>query len=256
MKKLCLSLIAVLLIFSAFAQTEKGVVYLKNGTILKGSYLYFDDSEKIKVESAGNTWVFPVSEIDTVVNRRASRDHKMQEAFTTRKIFAHAELGVLAGNSENSQSAPLSVSGSLNYLVQPNFSVGAGLGVEFLKESYLPVFLNFEYKFREAVSTPYLYLKGGYQVPLEDSRELYYDVWPAWSSSIWPGPAHDPETLDPKGGVLFNPGIGYQHYFSPGFGMSVAFGYQFHRLHYKSENDYGLDIDYNRLAIKIGILFN
>jgi hypothetical protein len=253
MKKLCLSLIAVLLIFSAFAQSEKGVVYLKNGTVLKGRYLYFDDSEKIKIESAGNTWVFPVEEIDTVVNRRAARNLKMQESFSTRKLFAHAELGVLAGNSENSQSTPLSVTGSLNYLVQPSFSVGAGLGVEFLKESYLPVFLNLEYKFRESASTPYLFLKSGYQVPLEESHELYYIVWP---SSIWPGPAHEPETLDPKGGVLFNPGIGYQHYFSPGFGMSVAFGYQFHRLHYEGENEYGLDIDYNRLSIKIGIFFN
>lgn len=255
MKKLCLFLIAMLLIFSAFAQPEKGVIYLKNGSVLKGRYLYFENAEKIKIESAGNTWVFPVEEIDTVVNRRAARNLEMQESFSTRKIFAHAELGVLAGNSENSQSAPLSVTGSLNYLVQPKFSVGAGLGVEFLKESYLPVFLNLEYKFREAASTPYLFLKGGYQVPLEDSRELYYDVWPAWSS-IWPGSAHEPETLDPKGGVLFNPGIGYQHYYSPGFGMSVAFGYQFHRLHYEGENDYGLDIDYNRLTIKIGILFN
>jgi len=255
MKKLRLFLIAMLLTFSVFSQTEKGVVYLKNGTILKGRYLYFDNSEKIKVESAGNIWVFPVEEIDTVENRRAARNLKMQESFSRRKLFAHAELGVLAGNSENSQSAPLSVTGSLNYLVRPSFSVGAGLGVEFLKESYLPVFLNLEYKFRESASTPYLYLKGGYQVPLEESRELYYDVWPS-RSSFWPGPAHEPETLEPKGGVLFNPGIGYQSMFSPGFGMSVAFGYQFHRLHYEGENDYGLDIDYNRLSIKIGILFN
>ena len=131
MKKLRLCLIAVLLTFSVFAQTEKGVVHLKNGTILKGRYLYFDNSEKIKVESAGNIWVFPVDEIDTVINRRAARNQKMQDEFTSRKLFVHAELGVLAGNSENSQSAPLSVTGSLNYLVPPNFSVGAGLGVEF-----------------------------------------------------------------------------------------------------------------------------
>src|SRR6056297_106544 len=113
MKKLRLFLIAMLLTFSVFAQTEKGVVYLKNGTILKGRYLYFDNSEKIKVESAGNIWVFPVEEIDTVENRRVARNLKMQESFSSRKLFTHAELGVLAGNSENSQSAPLSVTGSL-----------------------------------------------------------------------------------------------------------------------------------------------
>lgn len=254
MKKLRLILIAMLLTFSVFGQTEKGVVHLKNGTILKGRYLYFDDSEKIKVESAGNIWVFPAAEIDTVINRHAARTQKMSEEFSARKLFFHAGLGVLAGNSENSQSAPLSVSGSLNYSVLPNFSAGAGIGVEFLKESYLPVFLNLEYKFRDSPSTPYLFLKGGYQVPLEESREIYYDVYS--SSSFWPGPTPDYEALDPKGGVLFGTGIGYQHYYSSGFGMSVAFGYRFHRLHYEGENDYGLDIDYNRLSIKIGILFN
>jgi len=91
-------------------------------------------------------------------------------------------------------------------------------------------------------------------VPLEESHEIYYDVRP--TSSFWPGPTPDYETLDPKGGVLFSPGIGYMHYYSSGFGMSVAFGYRFHRLHYEGENNYGLDIDYNRLSIKIGILFN
>jgi len=54
---------------------------------------------------------------------------------------------------------------------------------------------------------------------------------------------------------MINPGAGYQRMFSSGFGMSFAFGYQFHRLHYSGENDYGLDIDYNRLTIKLGFIF-
>jgi hypothetical protein len=64
------------------------------------------------------------------------------------------------------------------------------------------------------------------------------------------------QELDPRGGFLINPGVGYQRMFSSGFGMSFAFGYQFHRLSYNGENDYQLDIDYNRLTIKIGIIFN
>jgi hypothetical protein len=62
--------------------------------------------------------------------------------------------------------------------------------------------------------------------------------------------------MDTKGGFIINPGIGYQRMFSSGFGMSLAFGYQFHRLSYKGENDYQLDIDYNRLTIKLGFIFN
>ena len=90
---------------------------------------------------------------------------------------------------------------------------------------------------------------------LEESRTVYNDVYPIWSS-FRPWPDYSQEKMDAKGGFLVNTGIGYQRMFSSGFGMSFAFGYQFHRLHYSGENDYGLDIDYNRLTIKLGIIFN
>jgi hypothetical protein len=54
---------------------------------------------------------------------------------------------------------------------------------------------------------------------------------------------------------MVNPGVGFKHMFSTGFGMSMAFGYQFHRLSYSGKNDYQLDIDYNRLSIKLGFIF-
>lgn len=257
MKKLCLFTTTLLLACFSFAQSEKGHVYLKNGTILKGKYQY-TDAGKLRVESAGNIWVFDAAEIDSVAGRSASRLAQTENLAQYSRIFYRTEVGVLAGNSQNSQSAPLSFTGSVNYLVTPQFSAGFGFGAEMLKESYLPAFVNAEYKLRNSWSSPYFFVKAGYQVPLEDSREIYYDVQPYWSSSIWPGPApvHSYGKLEPKGGILINPGIGYSHLFSPGFGMSLGFGYQFHRLHYKGEKDYGLDIDYNRLTVKLGFIFN
>lgn len=260
MKKLCLFAFAVLFTVSVFAQNEKGYVYLKNGTILKGKFQY-TDAGKLRVESAGNIWVFDVAEIDSVAGRRTARAVQMENLPQYSRIFYRTEVGVLAGNSQNSQSAPVSLTGTVNYLVTPQFSAGAGFGAELLKESYLPAFINAEFKLRNSWSSPYFFVKAGYQVPLEDSREIYYDVVPMWSSSSsiwWPGPqpVHNYGKLDPKGGILINPGIGYSHLFSPGFGMSLGFGYQFHRLHYKGENDYGLDIDYNRLTVKLGFIFN
>jgi hypothetical protein len=62
--------------------------------------------------------------------------------------------------------------------------------------------------------------------------------------------------MDAKGGILINPGAGYHRMFSDSFGMSFAFGYQFHRLGFAGENDYRLEIDYNRLTVKLGIIFN
>lgn len=257
MKKTVALLSIVFGVMSVVAQNERGVVYLKNGTILKGKYSYFQNNEKVRIETAGNVWVFPVMEIDSI---KGSRERKIKEVVPESAGFPwffRTELGILAGNSENSQSAPFSLTGTVNYRFYEKFSAGAGIGVEFLKESYMPVFLNLEYRLRQTATSPYIFVKAGYQVPLEESRTVYYDVYPPWSS-VWPGPGgyYGMDNLDAKGGILLNPGLGFMHSFSSGFGMSLAFGYQFHRLHYSGETDYSLDVDYNRLTVKLGLFFH
>lgn len=255
MKKIALLLLATVLALPGFAQTEKGYVYLKNGSIVKGKFHFTDDQQKLRVESSGNTWIFDASEIDSISKKREKQTFDLG-AISNKKFFYRSELGVLAGNGENSQSAPFSISASGNYKINSYFSAGVGLGLEFFNETYLPVFANFEYHFKERYSTPFAFLKVGYQIPIEESNALYYDVQPIWSSfAPWPG-EYSEEGLETKGGVLINPGLGYQQMFNQGFGMSFAIGYQFHRLNYNGENDYSLDIDYNRLSIKIGIIFN
>ncbi len=238
----------------ATAQSEKGYVYLKNGTILKGKYQYSSDFRKLKVETAGNIWMFNAEEVDSISGLHAHRFNAFETENLNTSYFLRTEIGVLAGNADNSQTAPFSFSTSINFKVKENFSAGAGLGIEFLKETYLPVFFNAEYKIRDSYATPYLFVKCGYQIPIEKSKMVYYDYYPMYSS-IWPGPDYYNPDLTAKGGILINPGVGYQRMFSPGFGMSFAFGYQFHRLHFAGENEYDLNIDYNRLTIKIGIIF-
>lgn len=256
MKKLSLLVFIAFFALPVIAQTSKGRVYLKNGTILKGKFKYSENLEKLQIKSAGNIWVFEADEIDSITTIDSYRYKNFDQSKSESPLFFRSEIGVLVGNSENSQSAPFSFTSSVNYSVDSEFSIGAGLGIEFFKESYLPVFLNLEYKFRNSISTPYIFVKGGYQIPLEESHSIYYDnYYPIWSS-FRPWPDYSQEKLKAKGGFLVNPGVGYQRMFSQEIGMSFAFGYQFHRLQYSGENDYGLDIDYNRLTIKLGIIFN
>ncbi len=256
MKKLCLLLFTFFVTLTAFPQAEKGYIYLKNGTILKGKYSYSPDQKNVSVFTAGNLWVFDRNEIDTIAVKRVGATKSFNQTMPDSKFFYRIELGVLVGNADNSQNAPFSMTGSVNYRVVPRFSVGVGTGIEFLKESFLPVFANLEYKLHEYPSSPYFFLKAGYQVAIEESNAVYYDIVPDWIS-IWPRPGNmNSEPLDSKGGFLINPGLGYQHMFSPTFGMNFAVGYQYHRLNYSGESDYELDIDYNRLTIKLGIIFN
>jgi hypothetical protein len=258
MKKLCLLILTVSLTFFVFAQPQKGYVYLKNGTILKGKYQYTEDLSKLKIESAGNIWIFRADEIEKVSTKKDQLTSTFDEENWNSPLSLRTEIGVLAGNSGNSQTAPFSFSTALNFTIFPKFSAGLGIGLEFLKETYLPVFVNVEYKLRNSYSTPYFFLKTGYEVPLEESNEVY-NIQPYYNYDMYwpqPWPQNNNEPLDTKGGFMINPGIGYQRMFSSGFGMSFAFGYQFHRLSYTGENDYQMDIDYNRLTIKLGVIFN
>lgn len=258
MKKLSLLLLCTILAFSVIAQTEKGYVHLKNGSILKGKYSYFENNRKIKVATAGNIWIFNANEIDSISSKRIDTLNKIEKSPNSSKFFYRSELGVLLGNPDNNQSAPFSISGSANYSLTSKLSAGLGLGIEFFNETYMPVFANFEYRIKQSSSSPYAFLKIGYQVPLEEPNAFYYDLYEVWStsSSIWPRPNIDQEGFETKGGFLINPGIGYQQMFTQGFGMSFAVGYQYHRLNYEGENSYSLDIDYNRMTVKIGIIFN
>jgi hypothetical protein len=256
MKKLCLFAIIAFLTFPVFSQSQKGIVFLKNGSEVKGKFTFSNNLEKLKVESAGSIWVFNANEVDSVSYSKKDRADFNVDKENESAVFFRTEMGLLIGNSENSQSAPFSLSSSLNYKLTPKISIGGGLGVEFLKETYMPVFFNAEYKLRDSYSSPYFFVKVGYQVSIEESKEMYYpgyDYQPWSSFAPWPRP--DSEHLDAKGGLLINPGIGYQRMFSSGFGMCFAFGYQFHRLEFSGEDDYSLNIDYNRLTLKVGILF-
>jgi len=250
MKKLCLFVFVIMLAFPGQAQIKKGFIYMKNGTILKGKVLQHDQNGKIKIESAGNIWVFDVSEVDTIKSTKHEPEIPVTKSGIS-KFSNLTELGFLFGNTNNSQKAPLSFNSFLNYQVTNKITAGVGSGVEFLKETYLPGLINLQFKFRNSWSAPFLFFEGGYLIPVEDSRQVYYDGGPVYR--YYPNYANT--ALKAKGGIVINPGIGYQHMFSSSFGLSFSFGYRYNRLNYSGDKDYGMDIDYNRLSVKFGVIF-
>jgi hypothetical protein len=241
-------------------QYERGFIYLKNGSVLKGKYLYNGSMDKLRVISGKNSWIFDMSEVDRVSKFRPVEAPQEVPNLTNTllpefKWFNITEIGILAGNSDNSQTAPFFMASTINYQFHKNISAGLGAGIEFYKETYLPLTANVIYKFRNTRITPYGTLTAGYLIPVEDSRTIYYDVVPDYyiTNSVWP---NNQQEMNAKGGLLFNPSIGIMRQSWQGVGFSLALGYRFHRLHYKAEEDYRLDIDFNRLSIKLGIIIN
>jgi len=238
-------------IVPVFAQKgKKDIVYLKSGGIIKGE-LIIHDGEKVKINSAGNEWVFTTAEVDSV----SKYSKNSNESGIIRNYFFDTSMGVLVGNSGNAQSAPFSFMSSVNFRINGNLYAGAGLGAEFFEESYLPAFAQIQYKFRDTKFTPFVNLQVGYQVPLEDGNRNQLVTYDYSTSSAWPYPKNNSK-LNAEGGYLINPSIGFQRFTSDNFGWFFSFGYRHHQLNYSGENGYKLETNFSRLSLKIGFIFN
>ncbi len=251
MRKILVLFLAGLFIVPAFAQkSKKDIVYLKSGAIVRGQLLK-SDLETVKINSSGNEWVFKPSEVDSVV--RASKTPT--SSGLTKNYFFDTSMGVLVGNSGNEQKSPFSFMTSVNFNVYRNWFAGAGLGAEFLTESYMPAFAQFQYKFRDTRFAPFVNLQLGYMVPLEDGNQQHYtNYYPAYSN-YYPGPQTN-EKLKADGGFMINPSFGFQRFASENFGWFFSFGYRYHKLNYSGSDGYKLESNFSRLSLKIGFIFN
>ena len=179
----------------------------------------------------------------------------------TGKFFNFTEGGVLIGNSQDDKSAPFIFHSSMNYRLYKNLSAGMGVGVELLKETYLPVTANVMYQFRKEKSVfPFIRFRAGYQVALESSAAMtnYIYYLPSFSNSMYSSyyPYYPTAgNLNPKGGWMIDPAVGVTVYTKPGLGVSLAAGYRYQKLKYTGENDYTFRAEYNRLILTLGITF-
>lgn len=258
MKKILILSIALLLLVTAFSQkSKKDAVYLKTGAIIRGQLLIYDLAT-VKINSDGNLWVFKPSEVDSVSwsPKNVSRFSKSKvDVGPPKNYFFETSMGVLVGNSGNQQKAPFSFMTSFNYRVMDRFHIGAGLGAEFMSESYMPVFGQIQYKFRDTKFTPFVNLQAGYMVPLENGNQQNYTVYIPSYSNYYNG-TQTSNKLITEGGYMINPSIGFQSFPSENFGWFFSFGYRHHQLNYSGDSGYKLETNFSRLSLKIGFIFN
>ena len=252
MKRILLLILTVLILIPAFAQkSKKDIVYLKSGGIIKGQVIT-NDLDRIKINSSGNQWVFKTADVDSV----SKYSKVVRERSPNQNYFFDTSMGVLIGNSGNGQKAPFSFMSSFNYRVIDKLYLGAGLGTEFFDESYMPVFGQLQFRFRDTKFTPFFNLQAGYQIALEDGkRENYINYYSSSSSIYYPYPQTSGK-LNAEGGFLINPSFGFQRLTSENFGWFFSFGYRYHQLNYSGINSYKLESNFSRLSLKIGFIFN
>ena len=246
---------------------KKGYISLKNGDILKGKYVYSVDFKKLKVIANNETRIFDADDVGRITKKNPfeladTSNGFIPSTYKPSRIFNITELGFLIGNQDNTNKSPFIFHTSANYSFTPLLSAGVGTGVELYRETYVPVTANVMYKLNNRRTSPYISLSGGYQIPVDGTRmtttELYSPLMSdyMYSSSYYPYPYYQNSELKAKGGFLLHPAMGFFYQLNEGLGMGVSVGYRFQVLNYTGDNDYRLDVTYNRLSVKLGFIFN
>jgi len=228
---------------------KKDIIYVKNGSVINGQIISSLPSGQVKIKTKDNSlWVFEAAQIDSI-----SKSTGVFSQIHT-GYFNLTEAGILAGNSNNKYATPFSLMNISGWQFNNQFSVGAGAGVEFFSETYLPVVADFRYYLKRQGVNPFFGIQGGYSFAM-DTPDKQYVYGGSDYSSVWRNPTIDALRIKAKGGFLVNPFVGFSTPLGENLALTFSAGYRIMRQRYSREDNYMIDIDYNRLSLKIGLIF-
>jgi hypothetical protein len=230
-----------------FAQTKEDVVYLKNGSILRGKVTENISGVKTTIEIIGhNSIVIPDSVVKMILMDQPIAAQHYEKKSSPVEVSSNANF---YGGSNNSAGFTFITS----YYFPFRLSVGGAMGIEWFDRQQIPFMADFRYHFLKGSWSPFAYAHAGYAVPLskkpEDENNWYY------------------QTVSYYGGVLAGAGGGIRFNFARRNALVFSFGYRYQKTktitdttpwssssYYQSET---IKYDeFNRLTFSFGFLFN
>lgn len=227
-KKTILSALLLCLAATLHAQTPGNIIYLKNGSVIKGNVVESVPNQHIKIRTSdGSIFVYQMSDVDRIVmneekkNTTSENDPKSWQQKGHRGLDFSISLGpdVTFNNGKGSARFGTEIEGGKKF--NKNFYFGVGLGVSAGNgNTSIPLFgsLRTFFPVDNSRVTPTLLFQGGYSFITGDGGGSGRIV-------LMPG-----LQLPVNNKVDFNCGMGYLGYFgngasSHGFGIRVGFGF-------------------------------
>jgi hypothetical protein len=233
-----LSILLIITVFQLSGQKAKDVLYLKNGSMIYGNLMEItNDQYKLK-GSDGSIFIYSSAEVD--------RYAKEIPAFAGRKssgmTFA-LEAGLMIGAQSNEYKAPFSFNAIAGYTIEKKNMLGIGTGAEFLGKTFVPLFFEYKYTFRDKRVSPFFFARGGYLMhvgPDDESDDYYYN------------------NRDYKGGATLTFGTGLS-WAGEDVETYLSFAYRYAQTSYiqtdYNHQDITYENNYHRLEIKFGFRF-
>ncbi|MEM1326720.1 MAG: hypothetical protein AAGI23_12230 [Bacteroidota bacterium] len=211
---------------------KSDVVYLKDGSIFRGSILKYYPNATLKMRIHGGSKVtFHANKIERVVQSPYGaevvevEENERRVPIIPENGFTHtASLGMLNGTTPWSGDAiaGLSLHYTLGYQFAENYNVGVGSGVDYYylaqREMLVPVFLQMKRTFPWKPSfQPFISMAAGYGFGLT---------------------SEDQNVIDAEGGFLWHPAVGVALGSSKDYHWQLDVGYRWQEADFTFENQW------------------
>lgn len=169
MKKLLLVL-TLLISISTYvsAQIYTEVVYLKNGSVIKGVIVEQIPNVSLKIKTSdGSLIICNMDDVSKITKEeRYKRDYRQNPRNTLKGYKGFVDLGYVVDLSDNNADK-IEISTSHGYQFNNYFYLGGGAAVDFYTDADLisvPIFADFRANFINKKVTPFADVKLGYSV--------------------------------------------------------------------------------------------
>lgn len=253
MKKYLVLILFTLCTTMSFGQSNsQDVVYLKNGTIIRGVIIELIPNKSIKIETADRSvFVYQMDEIEKVIKRsiqeevikRSIQEGKIGGSLSNSSLPSDymvykgiVELGYQIGVGEfGLNRLKLNIINGVQ--INPFFSLGFGTGLRYYLDSHfkskpetllIPVFADFRAQAMNNKVSPFLAIAVGYSFNASNDFEGV--------------------------GLLLNPSIGVSFKVSDKSAMNISIGYEIQKITYQLLT-FSSTINESAIGINVGISF-
>lgn len=236
MKQSYLVLLALIFLPISLHAQEKveDVVYLKNGSIIRGEIIELNDGEYLKIETAGrNIFVFNMDDVDNIRLEEVPNEHY----FKSSGYMSRSGIDIMQSNNSSTPRF-YTVHGKQ---FTPQFGAGFGIGITPYNDPLMliPFYVDMNLRLVKANVSPFLALKTGYNFSYHDDESIIFN--------------------NHRGGLLFNPSFGMQFNLSNGFGWFINAGYNIDNSSYSFDQwgnrNVSTELSFRRINFGLGVSF-
>ena len=240
MKRTVLVAAYILIMVAAKSQSREDVMYLKNGSIIRGRIIENVSGVQTSIELLGrNILVFPDSLVKMILMDQKILPNDRKNSASPVEMASTVNF---YGGSQNS--------GGFTFITSYRFpfrlSIGAGLGIEWFEHQQIPFIADVRYSFIKGSWSPFVYGQSGYAIPLSGKE--------------------DGNMSEYHGGILAGAGAGMRFNFSKRNALVFNVGYRYQKTKtvtpsyswssmYPSSETIRYN-EYSRMTFAFGFLFN